>query len=49
LTRRDTGPALQHVILCGLQDVEAGGACEPFGLKDHRHAVVQLAHELVGL
>src|SRR6202022_1906694 len=32
---------------------ETGRACEPslelLGLKDHRHAVVQLAHELVGV
>jgi hypothetical protein len=43
---------LQHVIGCGLQDVETSRACEPWlellGLKDHRHAVAQLGDELIG-
>jgi hypothetical protein len=47
------GPALQHVVRCGLQDFEASCAREPrlelLGLQDHGHAVVQLAHELVGV
>ena len=45
------GPALQHVVRCGLHEFRAGYTRKPrlelLGLKDHRHAVVQLAHELV--